>query len=95
MQIITRKRITEAAATHPDSANALQGWYRVMQSSTFSCFADLKRTFNSVDKVGDLYVFDIGGNKLRLIAAMHFNTKKVFIRAVLAHREYDKGNWKE
>jgi mRNA interferase HigB len=44
--------------------------------------------------VGDKYVFDVGGNKLRLIAAIHFNAGKVFIRAVLTHKAYDKGDWK-
>ena len=47
-----------------------------------------------MDKVGDKYNFDIGGNKLRLIAAIHFNTGNLFVRAVLTHREYDKGDWK-
>lgn len=95
MHIITRKRITEAMAKHSDCATALLGWYQVMRLAEFGSFADLKTTFNSVDKVGKLYVFDIGGNKLRLITAIHFNTSKVFIRAVLTHHEYDKGNWKE
>lgn len=95
MHIITRKRIKEAMLEHPDCASALLGWYQVMRCAEFGCFADLKVAFGSLDKVGNLYVFDIGGNKLRLIAAIHFNTGKVFIRAVLSHREYDKGNWKE
>lgn len=95
MHIITRKRIMEAAEAYPDCATALHGWYQVMHHVRFQHFADLKQAFNSVDRVGNLYVFDIGGNKLRLIAAIHFNTGKVFIRAVLSHREYDKGNWKE
>ncbi|EIJ36685.1 type II toxin-antitoxin system HigB family toxin [Thiothrix nivea] len=95
MHIITRKRITEAALEHPDCATALLGWYQVMKCGNFTNFADLKTAFNSIDKVGRLYVFDIGGNKLRLIAAIHFNTGKVFIRAVLSHRDYDKDNWKE
>jgi len=42
----------------------------------------------------DKFVFDIGGNKLRLIAAIHFNTQKVFVRLVLSHNQYDKGDWK-
>ena len=44
------------------------------------------------DTVSDFYVFDIDGNKYRLIAAIHFNRKMVFIRHVFTHREYDK--WK-
>ena len=48
-----------------------------------------------MDKVGDKYVFDIGGNKLRLIASIYFNRQKVYIREILAHTEYDKGKWKK
>lgn len=95
MHIITRKRIAEAALGHPDCATALLGWHQVMKCGSFANFASLKAAFGSIDKVGNLYVFDIGGNKLRLMAAIHFNTGKVFIRAVLTHRDYDKGNWKE
>jgi mRNA interferase HigB len=40
-------------------------------------------------------VFNIGGNKYRLIAAIHFNRQKVYIRHVLTHPEYDRGRWKK
>lgn len=51
--------------------------------------------FPSADQVGRLTVFNIGGNKVRLIAALHYNRKKLYIRAVLTHSEYDQGKWKE
>ena len=57
-------------------------------------FAELRALFPSTYKVGDMFVFDIGGNKLLLIAAIHFNARRVFIRAVLTHKEYDQGDWK-
>lgn len=95
MHIITRKRVIEAEEKYPQVATALRGWYQIINQSDFSNFAELKNTFNSVDKVGDLYVFNIGGNKLRMIAAIHFNTGRVFIRAILNHSEYDQGKWKE
>jgi len=49
----------------------------------------------SADKVGKFTVFDIGGNKFRLVAAVHYNRKKVYSRHVLTHVEYDRGTWKE
>ena len=52
------------------------------------------RVFASADKVEGLTVFDIGGNKFRLITSIHYNRRKVYIRAVLTHAEYDRGNWK-
>jgi mRNA interferase HigB len=51
--------------------------------------------FSSADQVGKFTVFNIGGNKVRLIAAIHYNRKKVYIRAVLTHEEYDENKWKE
>lgn len=66
-----------------------------MSKSDFSSFADIKRLFRSVDKVGKFTVFDLGGNKYRLIAAIHYNRKKVYIRHVLTHVEYDQDRWKE
>lgn len=60
----------------------------------FNSFSELKKSFNSVDKVKDFYVFDLGGNKLRLIANIHFQRQKVYIRHILTHKEYDKDAWK-
>ncbi|MEZ5583958.1 MAG: type II toxin-antitoxin system HigB family toxin [Candidatus Competibacteraceae bacterium] len=95
MHVITQKRIWEAKEEHNEAANALDGWYRLMKANRFDSFAALKDVFGSVDKVGNLYVFDIGGNKLRLIASILFEKNKVFIRHVLTHKEYDRGKWKE
>lgn len=95
MHVITKKRIQEAKEMYPEFGHSLDGWYRVIAKNNFNNFADLKRTFNSIDKVGTLYVFDIGGNKLRLIASIHFNRQRLYIRNILNHREYDRGLWKK
>jgi mRNA interferase HigB len=94
MRVITHARIIEAQLRHPECAKALDYWYRLAKRGEFASFSELKMTFGSADKVGPLYVFDIGGNKLRLVAAVHFNTGKVFVRGVLTHKEYDAGGWK-
>lgn len=94
MHIITKKRIIEAKRKHFNCAAALDGWFKVVEKNTFTSFADLKKTFNTVDKVNKLFVFDIGGNKLRLIASIHFNRQKIYIRHILTHKEYDTGKWR-
>ena len=95
MHIITRRRLNEFADRFPDTNNALADWYRQMKRASFRSIDDVRRIFPSADKVGKLTVFNIGGNKVRLVAAIHYNRKKVYIRAVLTHKEYDAGKWKE
>lgn len=69
-------------------------WYHTMESNIFTDFNDLRATFASADYVDGLTVFNVGGNKYRLIAAIHYNRRKVFIRAILTHADYDQGDWK-
>jgi mRNA interferase HigB len=66
----------------------------VAEHATWEKFADVKETYSRADQVGRCTVFDIGGNKFRLIAAIHFNRGKVYIGHVLTHAEYDEGAWK-
>ena len=94
VHIISHLKIVEAQAAHPECSGALDQWYRLAKRTMWRNFADVKVCFPATDTVGDKFVFDVGGNKLRLIAAIHFNTGRVFIRAVLTHRQYDKGGWK-
>lgn len=95
MHVITRKRLNDFAVKHPDTKTVLQHWYQLMKSGSFRSFAELRATFPSADLVGKLTVFNIGGNKARLIAAIHYNRQKVYIWEVLTHQEYDHGKWKE
>ena len=95
MHIITRKRLNEFAAKRPTAASGLAHWYRALKKNSFANFAELRRTFPHADQVSGLTVFNIGGNKARLIAAIHYNRQKVYIRAVLTHAEYDAENWKK
>ena len=82
MHIITRKRLNDYADLYPETAMALEHWYKVMKHKALIHF-ELKTIFAGVDKVGKLTVFIIGGNKVRLIAAIHYNIHKVVRREVV------------
>lgn len=90
MRVITNSPLVEFAKKHPDAGEPLQAWRKIVEKSHFSNFAELKAAFNATDKAGDYYIFDIGGNKYRLIAAIHFNRQMLFVRHVFTHKEYDK-----
>ncbi len=95
VRIISRKRLVAFWAKHPDSKDSLEVWYSLMKKNEFYDFAGLKSTFGAVDRVRPLHVFDIGGNKYRLVAAVHFNRSIVYVRHILTHKEYDEEKWKK
>jgi mRNA interferase HigB len=95
MHIITRKRLNEFATAYPDAKSGLQHWYAEIKRRNFQNFAQLREVFPAADQIGNLTVFNVGGNKVRLVAAIHYNRGKVYIRAVLTHADYDEGKWKE
>ncbi len=94
MHVIAKPILIEFWQKHPDAERPLAAWYRIIESEVFADFNDLRATFASADYLDGLTVFDIGGNKYRLITAIHYNRRKVYVREVLAHETYDRGRWK-
>jgi mRNA interferase HigB len=95
VHFITRQRLNEFAARYSETSSALEHWYREVKRRNFASFAELRSVFPTADHVGKLTVFNLGGNRVRLVAAIHYNRRRVYIRAVLTHAEYDAGTWKE
>src|SRR5579863_1364060 len=94
VQVASHKAIRIFCEKYPHARSAMDYWYRVAKRATWSSFADVKQSFNTADYVAPHVVFDIGGNKYRLIAEMNFVRRVLFIRGILTHREYAKGGWK-
>ncbi len=94
MHVISKKALAAFWRLHPDAEQPLRDWFHLMEQNDFTDFAALRAMFASADIVGKVTVFNIGGNKYRLIAALHYNTGKVFVRQVLTHAEYDRNQWK-
>ena len=94
MHIITRKRLIEFSRRHPDALDPLIRWHAIVRKTDYASFSELRRTFPSADQAGKFTVFNIGGNKYRLIVAIHYDRKKVYIRHVLTHAEYDRIDWR-
>jgi mRNA interferase HigB len=98
MRIISRARLREFWTQHKNDQACLTKWYKVARAASWTCFADVKRTLNSVDQYATanrrLYIFNVGGNRVRVIAAIHFNTQIVYVRMVLTHKQYTANRWK-
>ena len=91
MRIFTEQRLKEYTEKYPETKTALQDWVSTVKKSNWTCFADIKNTYNSVDFVGNQrYVFNIKGNNYRLVAIIQFTIGFVYIRFIGTHKEYDK-----
>ena len=94
MRVISRKKLLEFVAKHPDAAEPLDNWYRRASKADWQSIADVRADYPHADAVGTCTVFNIGGNKYRLITWIRYEHRIVYIRCVLPHRDYDKGAWK-
>src|SRR5947207_11016658 len=100
MRVITRKRIREFAGRHRDAAEPLQQWFRLVRAAEWKNLHDVRRVYPHADAVtvasgNTVTVFNICGNKYRLIAAIHYNRQRVYVLRLLRHAEYSKGFWKD
>jgi len=91
MRVIKRSTLVNYYHQHSEAKVALEEWYQKTLKSQWTCFDDIKKTFNSVDAVGNQhYVFNIKGNDFRLIVVIKFTISTVLIRFVGTHAEYNK-----
>jgi mRNA interferase HigB len=95
MHVFSEKPVREAKEKWPQASSALEQWFRLAKRSSPKDFSAMKSIFPAIDKVGEFHVFDIGGNKLRLIAFVRYGPQKLYIKHVLDHREYDRGKWRD
>lgn len=91
MRIISEKAIRDYCDSVPQAKTALLDWAKRVKKAQWTCFADVKATFNSVDAIGNQhYVFNVKGNDYRVVVVIKFTPKFVLIRFIGTHTEYDK-----
>jgi mRNA interferase HigB len=93
MRVISKARLVEFWQEHANAKTPLTNWYNHVSNKTtiWTSFADVRKDYSSADKVGDCYVFDIGGNNFRLIAKIL--RECVYIRKIMTHAVYDEQKW--
>ena len=94
MWVISKARLRDFWEKHPESQTPLTAWYQVVRRADWQHMMDVRQNFPSADAVGPWTIFNIGGNKLRLVAEVVYRTHKVYVKAVNTHAEYDKERWK-
>lgn len=99
MRIIKKATLAAYWAQNPQARSGLEHWHKVVRKAEWSCFPDVRTTFPHADQVTvgsrrKAVVFNIGGNKYRLITAIHYNRQVVYTLMVLTHAEYGRDKWK-
>lgn len=95
MHIITKKRLKEFWSAHPDAESPLRTWAKITEKASWQNLAEVRASFPTADPVCECTVFNIGGNKYRLIGHINYRRRKVYVLHVLTHREYDEEKWKD
>ena len=95
VHVIAMKPLKRFWKAHPDAETPLRAWYKLVSRATWKTLADVRKDYAHADIVGSATVFNIGGNKDRLIAVIDYSKGKVFVRHMLPHPEYDQGQRKD
>lgn len=100
MHAVKPARIQEFCEQYPGARSGLRSWLRITQTATWKNFAELRRVFPHADQAKveskrPVMVFNISGNRYRLVCAVHFNTQRVVVLKFLTHAEYSKDTWKD
>jgi len=95
VHVISRKKLKEAGGQHAESEGPLDTWFRIAKKAEWRNIADVRKVYPSADPVEKYTVFNIKGNAYRLIVEINYRTRRIFIRHVLTHREYDEERWKQ
>lgn len=73
----------------------LNEWFRKASKLTAASFPVLRETFGSADYVDGFTLFDVGGNRYRIAAVIHYDKQRMYIRKVMTHAEYDRNDWRK
>ena len=95
MHVISKKPLRDFWGLHPEARPMLEDWFLKANQCVAGSFPDLKKTFNSADYVDGFTIFDVGGNRYRIAAVIHYDKKRLYVRAVMSHARYDRNHWRK
>ncbi|WP_193197731.1 type II toxin-antitoxin system HigB family toxin [Nostoc sp. MG11] len=94
MHVISYRRLKEYSEKHVDCHDVLDNWYKIATKANWSNLVEVQSIFPKAEAVGNFTVFNIKGNKYRLIVSIDYEKQLIYIKYVLTHAEYDKEGWK-
>ena len=94
MHVISRKILRDFCRQHPDGCESVYNWYLVAEKATWQNLIEVQSLYKSAESVGNFTVFNIRGNRYRLIVDLIYHHQVIYVKYILTHSEYDKELWK-
>jgi mRNA interferase HigB len=89
MRVISRRALREFWERHPSAKSPMAIWFKIMETGAFAEFSALKKTFGTADYPAPYTIFDLAGNKYRVVALVRYDRHRIYFRHVFTHEEYD------
>ena len=90
MHVISRKKLRDYCQNHADSCEALDDWYKIASQANWNKLIEVQTIYPQAEAVGNFTIFNVKGNKYRLIVSLNYQKQIVYIKYILTHAEYDK-----
>jgi mRNA interferase HigB len=95
MHLIAIRELRKAAAQFPDVASQIEDWYQVVKGATWQNLEEVRQTYSFAEAVRNFTVFNIKGNRYRLIVSINYIKQTIYFKYFLTHAQYDKEDWKD
>jgi mRNA interferase HigB len=94
MHLMSIRNLRRDAARYPDAQQPIEDWYNIVRKTDWTNLEIVRETYREAEAVGNFTVFNIKGNKYRLIVDIDYESGTVYYKCFLTHAEYDKDRWK-
>lgn len=94
MHVISYRKIREFTQKYPSTRSSLDNWYKVANKANWNNLIEIQSVFPSAEAVNNFTVFNIKGNRYRLIVSIDYEHQLIYIKYILTHADYDKNQWK-
>jgi mRNA interferase HigB len=94
MHLMSIRQLRDDATRYPDAQQPIEDWYNIVRRTDWSNLEEVKGTYRDAEAVGNFTVFNIKGNKYRLIVDIDYESGTIYHKYFLTHADYDKDRWK-
>lgn len=94
MHVISYRKIRDFVKKHSSTRQVLDSWYKIASKANWQNLVEVQSNFPTAEVVGNFTVFNIKGNRYRLIVSIDYEHQLIYIKYILTHAEYDKNQWK-